>query len=361
MYSLLRPLLFRLDPEFAHKLVLHSMALMPSLGRLASSSFDASPTLNQTLWNLKFPHPIGLAAGLDKDGIAIDGLLSCGFSFIEVGTVTPKPQPGNATPRLFRLLEDQALINRMGFNNQGAAKLAENVRRRRKRGVVGVNLGKNKTTPNEQAASDYLALLDALYPLPDYVVINVSSPNTPGLRDLQTEESLIPLAKSVLARRDEQYESYRDRVRPHKTPVLVKLAPDLTNEALSAVAQGLLDIGIDGFIATNTTLSREGISSAHSHESGGLSGKPLKKRSTEVIRILYQATRGRVPIVGSGGVFDADDAYEKVCAGANLVQVYTGFIYRGPQIVGSIVTGLEKRLRQDGFSSIQEAVGSSTR
>lgn len=357
MYSLLRPLLFRMAPERVHHLVLRTLHWWPSVVRLLVPNFVPDARLQQTLWGLSFAHPIGLAAGLDKNAIAVDGLLLSGFSFIEVGTVTPKSQPGNPQPRLFRLVEDEGLINRMGFNNQGVDAVKSHLQQRRRKGIVGVNLGKNKNTPNELAADDYLTLLDTLYPLPDYVVLNVSSPNTPGLRDLQTEESLVPLVQQVLRRRDEQYAQHKNKIWPRHTPVLVKLAPDLTDDAIASLATALTAVGIDGFIATNTTIHRPSLSSAQKLESGGLSGRPLKHRSTEVVRILYRATEGKIPVIGSGGVFSAEDAYEKIRAGASLVQVYTGFIYHGPSIVKELVEGIERLLERDGFATLAEAVG----
>jgi dihydroorotate dehydrogenase len=357
MYPLLRQILFRLDPEQAHRLTIHTLARLPGISRLVTGPISASPAMQQTLWGLKFSHPIGLAAGLDKDGIAIDGLLACGFSFLEVGTVTPRPQPGNPRPRLFRLPEDEALINRMGFNNQGAAALRRNLLRRRRPGVIGVNCGRNKTTPNEQAAADYLEVMETVYPLADYIVINVSSPNTPGLRDLQAEEALIPLVRQVLDRRDALYQA-NTALAPHRPPVLVKLSPDLADEALVLLAERLAEAGVDGLIATNTTIRRDGLTAPARTESGGLSGRPLKSRSTEVIRLLYAALEGRVPIIGCGGVSSAADAYEKICAGASLVQIYSGFIYKGPRLIQEIIRGLENRLAEDGYAHIREAVGS---
>jgi len=357
MYSLLRPLLFRMSPERAHHLVLTGLHWFPGMVRFVAPTLIPDTHLQQTLWGLSFPHPIGLAAGLDKNAIAVDGLLASGFSFIEVGTVTPKPQPGNPQPRLFRLVEDEGLINRMGFNNQGADAVKSHLQQKRRKGIVGVNLGKNKITPNELAVDDYLTLLDRLYPLPDYVVLNVSSPNTPGLRDLQSEESLVPLVQQVLRKRDEQFEEHKNKIWPRHTPVLVKLAPDLADDAIASLATALTAVGIDGFIATNTTIQRQSLKSAQKAQSGGLSGRPLKDRSTEVIRILYRATEGKTPIIGSGGVFTAEDAYEKIRAGASLVQVYTGFIYQGPGIVKDLVEGVERLLQRDGLSTLTQAVG----
>jgi dihydroorotate dehydrogenase len=349
-----------MSAERAHKLVLHTMALCPASVRLAARKFQPSQALHQELFGLSFPHPIGLAAGLDKDGIAVNALFDCGFSFVEVGTVTPVAQPGNPQPRLFRLKEDEALINRMGFNNHGVEQLKRNLLRKRRRGVVGVNLGKNKVTPNDSAVNDYLVSLDAVYPLADYIVVNVSSPNTPGLRDLQSESALLPLVKSVLERRDTIFEAQKHKIKAYRVPVLIKLAPDLADDAIVSLTERLLEAGIDGFIATNTTIKRDNLKSVHQNEQGGLSGKPLKARATEVIRLIYSVTQGRVPIIGCGGVMSADDAYEKLRAGANLVQIYTGFVYKGPGLIREIVEGLDKRIRQDGFESIKEVIGQDT-
>lgn len=274
MYPFIRSILFQLDAERAHHLTLRWLSMFPSTAGWLNSSPQPAAMLKQRLFGLDFPHPVGLAAGLDKDGIAVDGLLAAGFSFVEVGTVTPRPQPGNPKPRLFRLRADEALINRMGFNNHGVTALQQNLLKRRRQGIVGVNLGKNKMTPNEQALTDYLEGMDVIFPLADYIVINVSSPNTPGLRDLQAASQLVPLIEAVCKRRDELAAgnanmpdqsglAYKSALGPgnapdHRPAVLVKLAPDLSDDALVALASDLPATGMDGFIATNTTLSREG-------------------------------------------------------------------------------------------------------
>lgn len=355
MYKAFRPILFRMDAENAHHFVLSALERLPSVGSLMTQSISRYDSLSQTLWGISFRHPIGLAAGLDKNAQAVDGFFKVGCAFVEVGTVTPKPQPGNDRPRLFRLIEDEALINRMGFNNEGAVKMLERLKNRTPFGPVGVNLGKNKWTDNDKATLDYTFLVQTLAQVADYFVINVSSPNTPGLRDLQSTRELIPLVEAVLSERDSA------KVNPKtgmKIPVLVKLAPDLADEALHELAGRLCEVGIDGIIATNTTITRDGLKSSRHVETGGLSGKPLQKRSTDVVRLVRQATAGRVPIVASGGVFTAEDAYEKIRAGASLVQVYTALIYHGPAVFHSIVTGLAERLRRDGFQNITEAVAS---
>ncbi|WDL99332.1 quinone-dependent dihydroorotate dehydrogenase [Alicyclobacillus sp. ALC3] len=351
MYPLVRKLLFGLNAETAHELTLNALRRMPGAARLLSGPPHPPVNLRQTVCGRTFVHPIGLAAGLDKNAIALPAWFAVGFAFAEVGTVTPLAQPGNPRPRLFRLRDDEALINRMGFNNEGAAAMRrqlESWQRRRHAGVVGVNLGKNKATPNDEAVSDYLKLTEELGHFADYLVVNVSSPNTPGLRDLQTENSLVPLVRAVL--------TARDKLQNHP-PVFVKLAPDLADDALTELAQQLADVGVDGLIGTNTTIRRDSLTSMHSDETGGLSGRPLEQRSTTVIKLLYQATDGKLPIIGSGGVFSAADAYRKIRAGATLVQVYTGFIYKGPAIVREIVEGLPSLLERDGFSHVSEAVG----
>ncbi|QQE80283.1 dihydroorotate dehydrogenase (quinone) [Alicyclobacillus sp. SO9] len=358
MYPLIRNALFRMDAERAHITTMRLLSLFPSAAHWLTVTPRPSPLLQQSLWGLNFSHPVGLAAGLDKDGVAVNALFDAGFSFVEVGTVTPKEQPGNDKPRLFRLIEDGALINRMGFNNHGEAALRKNLLKKRRIGTVGINFGKNKITANDRAADDYVELMETLYPLGDYIVINVSSPNTPGLRDLQTEHSLIPLVERVLAKRDELYRAHEDTVQPHRPPVLVKLSPDLSDSAVQSLGKSLAGIGVDGFIATNTTLDRPKLLSANKLQSGGLSGRPLAQRSTQVIRLLYQATQGAIPIIGSGGVFSAEDAYEKICAGASLLQIYTAFIYKGPPVIAEIVTELEALLAHNGFHHITEAVGS---
>ncbi len=353
MYNLFRKLMFQLDPENAHRLTLSMLSNFPTIGNLFAKTNETPASLTQTIWGLSFPHPFGLAAGLDKDAKAINGLFNCGFSFVEVGTVTPKPQPGNPKPRMFRLIQDEALINRMGFNNLGSQSMAMHLSNCKRPGVVGVNIGKNKITKNDNALEDYISCLETLFEMADYIVLNVSSPNTPMLRDLQSEEMICPLVEKVLAKRNE----LSSKVTNHRPPILIKLAPDLADGAIASLGGKLMDLGINGFIASNTTIQRDGLQSEHAHETGGLSGRPLQKRSTEIIRILFQATKGRVPIIGSGGVFTASDAYEKILAGASLVQVYTGFIYKGPSLISELIEGVSDRLKRDGFQTIGQAIG----
>lgn len=356
--NVLKPILFRMDPERAHHLTIESLALggaVPGVPKLLQAMYGtgAHPELATELWGLRFANPIGLAAGLDKNGKAVAGFSSIGFGFIEVGTVTPRPQPGNDRPRLFRLPPDEALINRMGFNNEGAERLAERLKRRTERAVpVAVNIGKNKTTPNEQAAEDYIACIRQLYAYADMFVINISSPNTPDLRNLQHGAHL----RQLLDRAADEMERQRE-LHGKPVPMLVKIAPDLTGEELDAIAETIAGCRVSGVIATNTTIRRDGLAHSHAGEAGGLSGKPLRPRSTEVVRRIYKQTKGKLPIIGSGGIFSAEDAYEKIRAGASLIEIYTALIYRGPGILREITEGLRRLLAEDGYSHISQAVG----
>ena len=330
MYPLVKPLLFSLDPEKAHHLSLGALKLAtrPPLRWLFAGAGADDPI---TLWGLRFAHRVGLAAGLDKNGDYIDALGTLGFSFLELGTVTPQPQPGNPKPRLFRVRPAQAIVNRMGFNNKGIDHLVEQVRRRRYQGIIGINIGKNKTTPAEQANDDYLSCLRRAYGHADYVAVNVSSPNTPGLRDLQFGAALDSLLQTVRAERD-MLAAREGRF----VPLLLKIAPDLDQGEIVEIADALVRHGWDGAIATNTTLSRDGVADLeHGDEAGGLSGKPLFERSTRVLGWLAKEVQGRFPIIGVGGITSADDAAAKIRAGASLVQVYSGFIYRGPGLIGA--------------------------
>lgn len=316
---------------------------MPFGLALASLFFrKKDPRLEREVFGIKFPSPVGVAAGLDKDAEVPDALGALGFSFVEIGTVTPEPQPGNPSPRLFRLPEDKALINRMGFNNQGAKAAAGRLAKRRTRVIVGGNIGKNKVTPNAQATSDYLKCYDALYPYVDYFAVNVSSPNTPGLRELQDKEPLEALLTAL---------QKKNASMPAAKPVLLKIAPDLTDDQLDDIIEIVGNTGIAGVIATNTTVSREMILSTRADKveamgAGGLSGMPLSERSTEVIRYLHERSGGRFPIIGVGGIMSPDDALEKLDAGASLVQVYTGFIYEGPAFVKSINKAILKASKE---------------
>lgn len=356
MYPYLRKLLFRLDPEKAHDWTIRALQLAqetPGFLSLLHRRKANHPQLAGSIGNLFFPHPVGLAAGFDKNATVYPALAALGFSFVEVGTLTPKPQSGNPPPRMFRLPEYQAIINRMGFNNWGVESAANSLRRLHRPSIpIGINLGKNKDTPNEQAVEDYRQGLHTLYSLGDYFVINISSPNTKGLRDLQKAESLEQLLRILLDERN---------TLAKKTgtlqPLFLKVAPDLTKESLSEVIQLGLNLGIDGFIAVNTTLSRKGLNHPHAQESGGLSGQPLAASSTEKIRHIYQITKGKVPIIGVGGIFTGEDAYKKIRAGARLIQVYTGMIYRGPSIPKKINEELLALFERDGVRNIEDIVG----
>lgn len=334
-YSAVRPLLFALDPEAAHCATLGSL---DALNRLGAASFlaTAAPSIPVRAMGLDFPNPVGLAAGMDKDGAHIDGLSALGFGFIEVGAVTPRPQSGNPRPRLFRLPEAEALINRLGFNNSGVDVLVGNIRRSRYRGVLGVNIGRNFDTPNERAADDYVACLRKVHAHASFVTANISSPNTKDLRALQRSDGLDGLLVALTAERDRL-----TRERGKRVPLAVKVAPDLDDAAIEGIADRVVARGIDAVIATNTTVSRKGVEHLPgSRESGGLSGAPLKALSTAVVGKFRRALPESVAIVGVGGIASAADAREKLDAGASLVQLYTALVFRGPALVGEIVRGL---------------------
>jgi dihydroorotate dehydrogenase len=338
LYQRLRPLLFRLDPERAHALTLFGLRLVGALPPLQAMLRRWYPVTHQPVqvFGLEFINPVGLAAGYDKDGLGWRGLACLGFSHIEVGTVTPRPQPGNPRPRLFRLPEDRALINRMGFPGMGADYVLQRLAGRRPPGLVlGVNLGKNQDTPLEDAAQDYLALMRKFAPAADYLAINVSSPNTVGLRRLQARDALEALLKFLVSERDSLHEQSGKR-----TPLLLKLAPDLSETELDDALQVSLECGIDGLIATNTTLERDGLHSPRAGEAGGLSGAPLGKRSLEITRWICTRTEGRLPLISVGGILSAADAIERLDAGAALVQVYTGLVYAGPALPSQIVNNI---------------------
>ena len=343
IYRSLQSLMFRLDAERAHELALTGLKFSRPLGipRMIGAGV---PRLERQLMGMRFPNPVGLAAGLDKNGDYIRGLAALGFGFLELGTVTPRPQPGNPRPRMFRLRASKAIINRMGFNNKGVDHLVEQVARSGYKGVMGINVGKNFDTPMEAAVDDYLFCLERVYPYADYVTINVSSPNTPGLRELQHGGQLDELLAAVKAAQLRLSVSWSRYV-----PLVVKVSPDMTNDETVALAQALLAHRIDAVAATNTTVSRFGVNGErHAEEVGGLSGLPLQHRSNEVIRVLAGELRGALPIIGVGGVQSVEDAAEKLRAGASLIQLYTGLVYRGPGIVGEIVRGLRARESQLG-------------
>ncbi len=332
-YALLRPALFALDPETAHDLTIAALSKAGHLAGLGSCKSQGKPV---EVMGLTFPNAVGLAAGLDKNGEAIDGLASLGFGFIEIGTVTPRPQPGNPRPRLFRLPEAQGIINRMGFNNHGVDALIENVKRAKYRGILGINIGKNADTPIERANEDYLACLDKVYPHASYVTVNISSPNTKNLRDLQGADALDLLLSQLKKRQDELTQTHG-----RHAPIALKIAPDLEADQITAIARLLRRHRMDAVIATNTTLERDRIAHLpHGNEAGGLSGLPLRNKSNNVIRQLKAELKDEVPIIGVGGILSAKDAQEKIAAGASLVQLYTGLIYQGPGLVGECVRAL---------------------
>jgi len=327
LYALARAALFRLDPEVAHDLALKSLAALGPAANLMGAG--SAPDETRRVMGIDFPNPVGLAAGLDKNGDYIAALAALGFGFVEIGTVTPRPQPGNARPRMFRLVEREAIINRLGFNNGGLERLLANVERARFGGVLGINIGKNFDTPIERAVDDYLACLDAVYAHASYVTVNVSSPNTANLRTLQSGERLDELLGAVMGRR-------AALAAKHKLtrPIALKIAPDLDDAAVEAIAEAATRHGVDALIATNTTVAREEIAGDPlAGEAGGLSGRPLFARSTAVLRKLSGLLAGRIPLIGVGGILSGADARAKTAAGASLVQVYTGFIYRGPGLV----------------------------
>lgn len=345
MYSLIKKVLFRFDPEQVHYWV---MARLQQLVRTAAGrrflkkQFCLEDSgLERELWGIRFKNPVGLAAGFDKDARFTDALSHLGFGFIEIGTLTPKPQPGNDKPRLFRLPADRALINRMGFNNGGVHAAVARLKKRQNKLIIGGNIGKNKSTPNEEAVRDYEAAFRALYDVVDYFTVNVSSPNTPGLRELQDKE---PLKKLLGRLRQLNAELGKNR------PILLKIAPDLTDTQLDEIIEIVSETGIQGIVATNTTISREGLltdpKEVENLGAGGLSGAPVKEKATRVIRYIHQKSGGAIPIVAAGGIFTAEDAREKLEAGASLVQVYSGFIYEGPGTARKICEGL---LRQQGW------------
>lgn len=331
--AVVRRILFYFDPEKVHHFtfaLIKGMMKVPFVPGLVSSIFKIeAPSLERNLFGLHFKNPVGLAAGFDKNAVLFDEFSHYGFGFVEVGTVTPKPQPGNPKKRIFRLKKDEALINRMGFNNDGVDAVVERLRKRKSGVIIGGNIGKNKVTPNEKAIDDYLICFEKLFDVVDYFVVNVSSPNTPNLRALQDKEPLTALLQTLQDKNNEKQ---------HPKPILLKIAPDLTDSQLLDIIEIVNTTKIAGVIATNTTISREGLRSEHKEEIGGLSGKPVKDRSTEVIRFLAEKSGKSFPIIGVGGIHAAEDAKEKLAAGADLIQLYTGFIYEGP--------GLVKRINQ---------------
>lgn len=334
MYEgLIRPCIFKLDPENAHNLIMKSMKIASSSSILTSLVSQKVPSRPCKVMGIDFPNPVGLAAGLDKDGEAIDAFGSLGFGFLEVGTVTPKPQPGNPKPRLFRVIPAEGIINRMGFNNLGVDNLIENVKKSRYDGVLGINIGKNKVTPIENSVDDYLYCLEKVYDYASYVTVNISSPNTPNLRTLQLGESLENLVKSLKAKQADCAKRYGKYV-----PLVVKIAPDLTDDEITNICNIFLKYEVDGIIATNTTLERQMINDMpHVTEAGGLSGRPVFNKSTEVLKKINQIINNQIPIIGVGGIDSPLAAREKLNNGASLIQIYSSFIYKGPKIIQEIV------------------------
>jgi len=346
--KLIRPSLFCLDAERAHELGIKAMEL--GLSSIFSGQPVESGISEVERFGLKFSNPLGLAAGFDKNGVVVNQLASLGFGFVEVGTVTYEPQPGNPKPRMFRLPDYKALINRLGFNNDGAAVVAERLKKLRRNCIVGVNIGKNKDVPNEEATENYLKSFNSVHPVADYVAVNISSPNTPNLRELQNSESLDELLGALQKRNDEL----------GAKPLLVKIAPDLSQGEIESIVDISLQYNLAGIIATNTTIAREGVKTKDFERigAGGLSGRPLTNRSAEVISTIHRVSKGKLPIIGVGGIFTAEDAFEKIAAGACLLQAYTGFVYGGPSFATDINKGLARILKDRGFANIDEAVGS---
>ena len=338
MYHWLRPLLFKLDAETAHGLTLYGLdvAWRSELMRFAGTPAADLPV---QAFGLDFPNPVGLAAGLDKNAAHLDALGALGFGFIEVGTVTPRPQVGNERPRLFRLPRHEAIINRMGFNNEGVDALVRNVQASRYRGVLGINIGKNKDTPNDKAVDDYVFCLERVYAHASYITVNISSPNTKGLRDLQEEATLRRFIETLRETQERLGSQHGKR-----KPMLLKIAPDLSDAELDSMAEVLLAAGVDGVICTNTTIDHAAVADdPRGHETGGLSGKPLRARATEVVRGMRQRLGDRIGIIGVGGIVEGDDAVEKLHAGAQLVQLYSGLIYRGPSLIAECVNEIRRQ------------------
>ena len=338
MYEKLRPLLFMLEPETAHHLTLYGLGVAQR-SHFAHLIAKPSAELPTTVFGIRFPHPVGLAAGLDKNADHLDALGTLGFGFIEVGTTTPRPQLGNDKPRMFRLPEHEAVINRLGFNNDGVDALVRNVQRSNYRGVLGINIGKNKDTPNERAVDDYLFCLERVYAHASYITVNISSPNTQGLRDLQEEATLRRFIETLR----EAQEKLGSQSGARK-PMLLKIAPDLSETELDAIAEVLLQAKVDGVICTNTTIDRAAVAGdPNAQQAGGLSGKPLFARSTEVLHGMRQRLGKNIGIVGVGGILDGDNASEKIAAGANLIQLYSGLVYRGPHLIGECVEEIRRQ------------------
>ena len=347
LYPLIRPILRRLPAEAAHRLSLRAMQVGGS--RFLMGLEPDPPILRQRIWGLDFANPVGLAAGYDKDACVPDAMLALGFGFVELGTVTPRPQPGNPKPRMFRLDQDGAVVNRMGFNSRGLDAAVARLSRRKRLGIAGVNLGKNRDSAD--ATADFEEGIRRAASVADYLVVNISSPNTTGLRDLQARAALDALLRRLIEARN---------TAAVRVPLLLKIAPDLTTQERRDIAEVALDTGIDGLIVANTTIARPaGLRGRHALETGGLSGRPLFAASTALLSDMYRLTQGRLPLIGVGGIASAADAFAKIRAGANLVQLYTALVFEGPALVGRIKAGLAELLRREGFDSVGAAVGSA--
>lgn len=366
--KIVRPLMFRLDAEWAHEIGLSALKSGLAAPFYCDNDFGFGEIER---FGLKFANPLGVAAGFDKNGVVVNQLASLGFGFIEVGTVTYEPQPGNPKPRIFRLPDDDALINRLGFNNDGAEAIAAHLAKSTRKSVVGVNIGKNKDVPNEEAIENYGAAFEAVLSVADYIAVNVSSPNTPGLRELQKQDHLVDLLQYLQQRSsvhsavtnwlDPEGEQPFDPTSRIGKPLLVKIAPDISEAEIEEIVDACLRCQIDGIIATNTTISRDGLKTRGVDQlgDGGLSGKPLTIRSNDVISAIYRYSKGKLPIIGVGGIFTAEDAFAKIAAGASLIQAYTGFVYGGLTFAREINNGLAEILKERGFNNIDEAVGSA--
>lgn len=362
IYSLLRPFLFSLPPETAHEFALEGLRRGLASQKLQEKFAEKllrSPFGEIECFGLKFKNPIGVAAGFDKNGVVANQLAALGFGFVEIGTTTFHPQPGNPKPRLFRLPKDKALINRAGFNNDGTAKVVQRLKKNRPPCILGMNIGKSKIVPVEEATEDYLKSFELVHPIADYIVVNISSPNTPNLRELQKADAFDQLLRALQLRN--VLLSGNNKI----VPLLVKIAPDLSPDEIEAICDISVNLNLAGIIATNTTVRRDNLITLQTEiekiGAGGLSGKPIKNRSTEVIRTIFKFTHGRLPIIGVGGVFSAEDAFEKIAAGASLIQLYTGFIYQGFTIARDINDGLEGFFQRHGFKNYQEAIGSENK
>lgn len=350
--KIIRPALFKVDPETAHEFGIETLKVglkTESAQKYFAKKFATEKFENLERFGLKFKNPLGIAAGFDKNGIVVNQIAALGFGFTEVGTVTFNPQKGNEKPRMFRLPEDKALINRLGFNNQGTAKVVERLKKIDRNCIVGVNIGKNKDVPNDEAIENYLKSFDLAHEVADYIAVNVSSPNTPNLRELQKAENLGELLSELQKR----------NIELSAKPLLVKIAPDLDESEIEAIVDIAQSLNLAGIIATNTTIKRENLKTKID-EIGGLSGKPLRKMSNEVISKIYKYSKGNLPIIGVGGIFTAEDAFEKIASGASLVQAYTGFIYQGFTFARDINSELHKIFREKGFEDLNEAIGTKT-